>query len=89
MADIGGKEGLAARKSLARRLTPVIIGIIIGIIISAKVPSLSERVNIMLGGDSEQKAACVCSDDCSCDCGCHGEGDCGCEECVCDCGCDA
>jgi len=32
---------------------PVLIGVVLGIIISAKIPSLSERVNIMLGGKSE------------------------------------
>ena len=50
MAD---DKGLAARRNIFRRLTPVLIGVIIGIIISAKIPSLSERVNIMLGGKSE------------------------------------
>ena len=50
MAD---DKGLAARRSIFRGLMPVLIGVVIGIIISAKIPSLSERVNIMLGGKSE------------------------------------
>ena len=50
MAD---DKGLAARRSIFRGLMPVLIGVVLGIIISAKIPSLSERVNIMLGGKSE------------------------------------
>ncbi len=50
MAD---NKGLAARRNIFRGLMPVLIGVVIGIIISAKIPSLSERVNIMLGGKSE------------------------------------
>ena len=85
MADIGGKEGLAARKNLARRLTPVLIGVILGLLISAKFPVIPQKLNEMTGGQA--KATCSCDGECVCDCGCHDGGVCGCEACDCDCGC--
>ena len=85
MADIGGKEGLAARKSLARRLTPVIIGIIVGLLIAAKFPNIPQKFNEMIGG--EPKATCSCDGEGACDCSCHDGGVCDCEPCDCNCGC--
>ena len=76
------------KKSMFRRLLPVILGIVLGLVIGAKSRDLLDRINGIIGGGSDDApVACECADDCACDCGCHDGGECGCEACACGCGC--
>ena len=40
------------KKSMFRRLLPVILGIVLGLVIGAKSPDLLDRINGIIGGGS-------------------------------------
>jgi len=44
------------KKSMFRRLLPVIIGIVLGLVIGAKSPGLIDRINGILGGGDDVPA---------------------------------
>lgn len=44
------------KKSMFRRLLPVLIGIVLGLVIGAKNPALIDRINGILGGGDDVPA---------------------------------